>query len=165
MKPHIEIADASPLWRSLPQVDALVRRAIEASLEASGATIRDGAEVSVQLADDAEVRALNARWRKIDRSTNVLSFPAVSPDRIAATPMLGDIVMAFETVEREAADENKSLGDHVSHLAVHGFLHLVGYDHEIEADAERMEALETSILAKLGIADPYAATDRADVAP
>jgi probable rRNA maturation factor len=165
MKPNVEIAEASPLWRSLPGVDELIRRAIEAALEATAATILDGAELSVQLVDDAEIRALNARWRGLDKATNVLSFPAVGAERIAAAPMLGDIVMAFETIAREAAGEGTSLADHTSHLAVHGFLHLIGHDHQDEAEAERMEALETKILAKLGIADPYAAADAAGVVP
>jgi probable rRNA maturation factor len=165
MKPNVEIAKASPLWRSLAGVDGLVRRAIKASIEAAGTTILDGAEVGVQLAEDAEVRALNARWRGIDKATNVLSFPAANPDQIASAPMLGDIVMAFETVEREAAEEHKTLADHTAHLVVHGFLHLLGFDHQVAAEADRMEALEASILARLGIANPYASADPLDVAP
>ena len=158
MKPKIEIARTSPLWRALPGVEKLARRAIGASLTASGARILDGAEVSVQLADDAQIRALNAQWRSLDKPTNVLSFPAASPLKIDAAPMLGDIVVAFETAEREAAEEGKTLADHAAHLIVHGFLHLLGYDHQIAAEANQMEMLETRILAKLGIADPYAAT-------
>ncbi len=162
MKPKVEITKASPLWRSLPGIDRLARRAIDASLEATGTGILDGAEVGVQLADDAQVRALNARWRGVDGATNVLSFPAAGADQIAAAPMLGDIVMAFETVEREAAEENKTLADHTAHLVVHGFLHLLGFDHQVAAEADRMEALEATILARLGIANPYAATDPVD---
>jgi probable rRNA maturation factor len=165
MKPNVEIAKASPLWRSPPGVDGLVRRAIKASLDVAGTTILDGAEVGVQLADDAAVRALNARWRGVDKATNVLSFPAASPDQIASAPMLGDIVIAFETVEREAAEEGKTLADHTAHLVVHGFLHLLGFDHQVAAEADRMEALEASILARLGIANPYASADPLDVAP
>jgi probable rRNA maturation factor len=158
MKPKIEIARASPLWRALQGAEKLARRAIGASLAASGAAILDGAEVSLQLADDEQIQALNALWRGLDKPTNVLSFPAAAPLKIDAAPMLGDIVIAFETTAREAAEEGKTLADHAAHLVVHGFLHLLGYDHQIAAEANRMEMLETRILAKLGIADPYAAT-------
>ena len=158
MKPNIEIVESSPLWRALPGIEKLARRAIEASLKMCGVRILDGAEVSVQLADDEQIRALNARWRGVDKPTNVLSFPASTPAKIAAATMLGDIVMAFETAEREAMEEGKTLADHAVHLVVHGFLHLLGFDHQIAAEADRMESLETGILAKLGIADPYAAT-------
>lgn len=162
MKPQVEVIQSSPLWRAWPGVERLVRRAIDASLEASGAEILNGAEVSVLLADDAEVRALNKRWRGVDKPTNVLSFPAAAPDKIAASPLLGDIVVAFETAEREAVEEDKTFADHVAHLVVHGFLHLLGFDHQIACEADRMEALETSALARLGIANPYALTIPAD---
>jgi probable rRNA maturation factor len=114
-----------------------------------------GAEVSVMLSDDARVREVNRAWRKMDKPTNVLSFPAAEADKISSSPFLGDVILAFETVEREAADEDKPFADHVAHLMVHGFLHLIGYDHETDQEAERMEALETRALAELGIADPY----------
>jgi probable rRNA maturation factor len=158
MKPNVEIAESSPLWRGLPEIEKLTERAIAASLAASGIGILDGAEISVQLADDAQIRALNAQWRGVDKPTNVLSFPAAPDGKIAGAPLLGDIVLGFETAEREAAEEGKSLADHCAHLVVHGFLHLLGFDHEDAAEADRMEALETDILAKLGIADPYALT-------
>jgi probable rRNA maturation factor len=162
MRASVEITRLSPAWQALPSAEALILRAVEASLAASAARIRDGAEVGVQLADDAHVRALNLQWRAIDKPTNVLSFPAVEGDRIASAPMLGDIVLAFETVEREADEEGNSLADHVAHLIVHGFLHLLGFDHQTAAEADRMEAMETRILAKLGIADPYASTIPSD---
>jgi probable rRNA maturation factor len=162
MRASIEITRLSPAWQALPSAEALILRAVEASLAASAARIRDGAEVGVQLADDAHVRALNLQWRAIDKPTNVLSFPAVEGDRIASAPMLGDIVLAFETVEREADEEGNSFADHVAHLIVHGFLHLLGFDHQTAAEADRMEAMETRILAKLGIADPYASTIPSD---
>jgi probable rRNA maturation factor len=158
MKPNVEIAESTPLWRNLPGIEKLTERAIAASLEASGIAILEGAEISVQLADDAQIRALNAQWRGVDKPTNVLSFPAAPSGKIARAPLLGDIVLSFETAEREAAEEGKSLADHCAHLVVHGFLHLLGFDHEDAAEADRMEALETGILARLGIADPYALT-------
>lgn len=158
MKPNVEVTQVSSLWRALPEFEDLARRAIDVGLEASRVRIFDGAEVSVLLSDDAQVHALNAQWRGIDKSTNVLSFPAASAEKLASAPMLGDIVIAFETTEREAAEEGKSLADHAAHLVVHGFLHLLGFDHQTRLEAERMEALETSALATLGVADPYAST-------
>ena len=108
------------------------------------------------------MRALNARWRGLDQPTNVLSFPAAAPAGIAKARLLGDVVLAFETMAREAADEGKPLADHYRHLVAHGFLHLLGFDHDSEADAERMEAIETRILARLGVADPYRVDEAAD---
>ncbi len=162
MKPKVEVIESSRRWRASPGIEKLVRRAIEASLRASGARILDGAEVSVLLADDAEMRALNERWRGVDKPTNVLSFPAAGPDKIAAAPLLGDIVVAFETAERGAVEEGKTFADHAAHLVVHGFLHLLGYDHQGAGEADRMEALETGALARLRIADPYASSVAAD---
>ena len=158
MKPNVEIAELSPLWRGLPEIEKMTERAIDASLAVSGIGLLDGAEISVQLVDDAQIRALNAQWRGVDKATNVLSFPAAPAGKVAVAPLLGDIVLSFETAEREAAEEGKTLADHCVHLIVHGFLHLLGFDHEDAAEADRMEALETEILAKLGIADPYALT-------
>jgi probable rRNA maturation factor len=158
MKPSVEIVESSLLWRGFPEIENLAQRAIAASLEATKIRIRDGAEISVQLVDDAQIRALNAQWRAADKPTNVLSFPAAPVEKLAVAPMIGDIVLAFETVRREAAEEGKTFDDHSAHLIVHGFLHLLGFDHQDAAEADRMEALETDILAKLGIADPYALT-------
>jgi probable rRNA maturation factor len=162
MKPKVEVIESSRRWRASPGIEKLARRAIEAGLQASGARILDGAEVSVLLADDAEARALNERWRGVDKPTNVLSFPAAARDKIAGAPLLGDIVVAFETVEREADEEGKTFADHVAHLVVHGFLHLLGFDHQSAGEADCMEALETDALARLGIADPYASSVAAD---
>lgn len=113
-------------------------------------------EVSLLFTDDESVRVINAEWRKIDKPTNVLSFPAFPLEPGGKPgPMLGDIILAEETIRREALELDKSFDDHLTHLLVHGFLHLFGYDHMNDADAERMEALETRILAGLGISDPY----------
>lgn len=114
-------------------------------------------ELSLVFTDDAEIKLLNAGWRGKDKPTNVLSFPAFPTtigDRLP--PMLGDIILAFGTVRREAELEAKSFDDHVRHLIVHGVLHLLGYDHETDVDAEAMEAIERRALARLAIADPYA---------
>jgi probable rRNA maturation factor len=142
-------------WRAVPQVEALAERAAIAAAAGAGIALRDGAEVSVLLAGDAAVRTLNAQWRGLDKPTNVLSFPAAPPSGLAAAMLIGDIALAYETVAREAAAEDKTIADHLTHLVVHGMLHLLGHDHEDAAEAERMEQLERQILATLGIADPY----------
>ena len=162
MKLEIEVRELSDRWNALSNVDALARKAIEASCALAGVRLKQGAEVGVQFADDAQVRALNRQWREIDKPTNVLSFPAAKPKALASAPMLGDIVLAFETIQAEASAEGKTLGDHTSHLIVHGFLHLLGFDHLTDAQAETMEGLETRILAELGVADPYAPSNHAD---
>jgi probable rRNA maturation factor len=113
--------------------------------------------VSVVLADDALVRRLNRQWRRIDAATNVLSFPSLDQELPPKAPfLLGDVVLAYETVSREAQEQGKDLADHLRHLVVHGILHLLGYDHEDPGQAEQMEALETQVLARLGVGDPYA---------
>jgi probable rRNA maturation factor len=149
----IDISIESPLWNEL-DCEATVRRAVAA------AAMPDAAhgELSVLLTDDAAIRVLNAQWRHKDEPTNVLSFPAPHIGNAQPRP-LGDIVIAYETTAREANAEHKALDHHLAHLTVHGFLHLLGYDHESEADAETMERLEREILARLDIADPYATRD------
>jgi probable rRNA maturation factor len=112
------------------------------------------AELSIVLTDDAEQRQLNRQWRGIDKPTNVLSFPQIEPFAPVAG-LLGDITLARETLEREAAELQKPFTDHFTHLVVHGFLHILGHDHQDEAEALVMEGLETQILDSLGIADPY----------
>lgn len=134
--------------KALPDAERLAKRAARAAF---AATRRSGRRsLNVALDDDKGVRALNARDRKKDKPTNVLSYPS------GERAFLGDMVLARQTVWREARVQHKSVADHFTHLVVHGTLHLLGYDHETgEADAERMEALERRVLAKLGIADPY----------
>ena len=112
---------------------------------------REGAEVSILFTDDAAMKRLNAEYCGKDRPTNVLSFPQ------GAGPLLGDIVLAAETVGREAALAEKPLTHHIAHLLIHGFFHLIGYDHDADEDAEAMEELERAALSRLGIPDPYAA--------
>jgi len=149
----IDILVESVLWQTLPQAEEIVRGAIAQALVAAGG--RADAGIAVLLTDDAAMQRLNATWRGLDRPTNVLSFPA------AAAPgshHLGDIAIAFETTAREASGEGKPLAHHLSHLAVHGLLHLVGYDHESDAEAETMERLERCILAQLDVPDPYSAS-------
>jgi len=152
----IEIAIESARWSELPGAEAAVRGAIEAALADCG---QDNAEVSVALAGDDRIRELNRQWRGKDSATNVLSFPAA--DGPATEPrFLGDVILAFETIEREAAAEAKPFAHHVAHLAAHGTLHLLGYDHENDSGAERMERRERDILARIGIPDPYTSTAR-----
>ena len=156
--PTVDLLIESTQWKALPTAEAVVLAAIAGAAKARPTEI-SGAEVSVLLCDDAAIAALNARWRGHEGPTNVLSFPAPRSEGNARgadqpTP-LGDIAIAYETVAREAADRGKPLPDHLAHLAVHGFLHLLGYDHELEGEAERMERLERDILAEIGIPDPY----------
>jgi probable rRNA maturation factor len=152
-------------WQSQPDAEAVIHRAVAAAAEMAGTDVGD-AELAIMLTDDAGIRTLNLNWRGIDKPTNVLSFPALQPTGAGAPDdaprMLGDIAIAFETTRREADDEQKPFDHHLSHLAVHGFLHLIGYDHENDDDAEAMESLETEILAQLGIPDPYADRERTD---
>ena len=159
MRLSIEISAPCPLWRALPRARSLAREAVKACLLESGFDPPPGAELSLCLTDDAEVRKLNARWRGHDETTNVLSFPAASTEPTAGAPILGDIALAYETLFREAQESGVLLADHYRHLVAHGFLHLIGYDHQTDEEAEQMEDLETRILARLGVADPY--TDRA----
>lgn len=136
---------------------------IETAVRAAYASEQDpaAAELSVLLADDATVQELNRRWRGKDMPTNVLSFPADTPIVPGLPHLLGDIVFARETVEREAVAQSKSVEAHLMHLAVHGFLHLLGYDHEDATEAEEMEALEIEVLASLNVENPYLELDAA----
>ena len=140
-------------WTERDISDALVELAAHAALAVAPPSKAALYEVTVVLTDDAEIQSLNRTWRGKDEPTNVLSFPAGDvPD----AALLGDIIIAFETTAAEAADKAIPLSDHVSHLVVHGMLHLLGYDHLDDAEAERMENLERQALASLGITDPYA---------
>ena len=141
---EVEIEDAA--WSAvLPEAEAVAARAASAAL---GMITGD---VVILLTDDETVRDINARFRDRDRPTNVLSFPAAE----SAFPHLGDLTLAFGVCAREAEEQGKTLSDHLSHLTVHGVLHLLGRDHEDDAEAEAMEEEERSILASLGVADPY----------
>ncbi|UFS75364.1 rRNA maturation RNase YbeY [Tardiphaga sp. 37S4] len=162
--PATEVLVVADCWSAEADADAVIHRAIEAAAAMVDTDTAD-AELAIMLTDDAGIRTLNQNWRGIDKPTNVLSFPALQPPEGADEPddmprMLGDIAIAYETTRREADEEEKSFANHLSHLAIHGFLHLVGYDHEKDDEAEEMEALEREILATLGITDPYADQDR-----
>ena len=166
MKVTLDISVPSPLWRGLPRARALARETIAAAVAERGAAAGEDAEVSLCLADDARLRALNLRWRGVDKPTNVLSFPMVQEDLLDAIDnsddgevLLGDIVLAHGVCTREAAEKGVSVEAHATHLVVHGTFHLLGFDHMTDQDAEEMEAAEREALASLGIDDPYAIDD------
>ena len=148
--PAVDIQVASKLWQAQPAAEQTVRAAIAAAAKFAKA---DG-EVSVMLTDDESIAKLNRDWRKIDKPTNVLSFPAPK-----GASMLGDIVIAYETLEQECAEEDRIFLDHLAHLTVHGFLHLIGYDHQNDAQADEMEGLESKIMALMKLPDPYLGRD------
>lgn len=161
---QIDVAVNDPAWHEgAGGPEPLIHRAVTAALAAAGLPPElkgREAEVSVVLDNDAGVRALNFGYRNKDAPTNVLSFPQIGPGCPPPCPSgpvpLGDIVLARETIEREAGEQGKSFDDHLAHLLIHGTLHLLGYDHIIESDAETMETLEIQILAGIGIKNPYA---------
>jgi probable rRNA maturation factor len=158
--PTVEVIVESPSWDARPEAENIVRAVLMQAADVIG-TDFSKSTVAVLLTDDAAMRRLNAQWRDIDKPTNVLSFPAAP--QLAATEdeakPLGDIAIACETTAREARDEHKHFAHHLAHLAVHGFLHLLGYDHESEAQAETMERLERDILQRFGVPDPYLTTE------
>jgi probable rRNA maturation factor len=161
--PMTEVLVVAECWQHEPDAEAVIQRAIAAAVESVDADVGD-AELAVMLTDDPGIRTLNNNWRGIDKPTNVLSFPALQTEGARkpgdAPRMLGDVAIAYETTRREADAEGKPFEHHLSHLAIHGFLHLIGYDHENDADADEMESLETEILQQLGIPDPYADRER-----
>lgn len=145
-------------WGPEPDVRALIERAVAAVAGSAAVDVPVDAELSVLLTDDARIRVLNRDYRGADKATNVLSFP-VSDDPDSLDPMLGDIVVARETLVAEALDAGIPVAHHMTHLVVHGLLHLFGYDHEDDDEADAMERVETAILAELGIPDPYSGSD------
>jgi probable rRNA maturation factor len=154
--PGIDIAVASTLWDAQPLAGQTVRDAIAA---AAGALATRCGDVSVLLTDDASIGRLNGQWRGIDKPTNVLSFAAA---KSGGATFLGDIVIAYETLARECAEADRVFLHHLAHLTVHGFLHLIGYDHQNDSDADAMEGLESKIMQFMNMPDPYLARDPAD---
>jgi probable rRNA maturation factor len=152
---EIDLFVEAGAWPDEAELLRLAERAVSATLAETGT--KGASELSLVFSDDAHVQALNAGWRGKDRPTNVLSFPAFPPSRGSQMPpMLGDIVLASETVARESELENKPLAHHITHLVIHGLLHLLGHDHIVDMEAEEMETLERAALARLAIPDPYA---------
>lgn len=161
--PEIAVSILDAAWRdAVGDPESVCRKVAAAALGAGSADWAvDVArlEVSLALADDATVRSLNSEYRGQDKPTNVLSFPALEPDSPLPSEgplLLGDVIVAYETTIGEAAAEGKTVANHLSHLVVHGVLHLLGHDHEEDFEAERMERLETAVLSALGVPDPYA---------
>jgi probable rRNA maturation factor len=163
--PVLEVLVVAECWQAEPDAETVIHRAISAAAEFVATDVGD-TELAIMLTDDTGIRTLNNNWRGVDKPTNVLSFPALPPSGPGgpddAPRMLGDIAIAYQTTRQEADQEQKPFDHHLSHLAVHGFLHLIGYDHEQDDDAEDMETLEREILAQLGIPDPYSDRERTD---
>ena len=159
---ELSVIEKSAKWASLkPGLEDRFPRAIEAALTATGCP-GDGGEVTLILADDTFQQELNRTYRGVDKSTNVLAFADLADQEVAPPGgpiILGDIVLAYETCAREAEEQGKALPDHAMHLAVHGLLHLLGFDHDTDESAAAMESLERSLLAPFGIADPYCDQD------
>jgi probable rRNA maturation factor len=156
----IDVRVDSGQWKAVTNAKAIVRHAVTA---AAAALSTAGAELAIVLTDDSAIRSLNCQWRGIDAATNVLSFPV--KDAHGTPPFIGDVVLAYETIAREASGEGKPFAHHLVHLTVHGFLHLLGYDHESSRDATRMEDAERQILHRLAIPDPYRRPAKAATAP
>jgi probable rRNA maturation factor len=158
----IDLAIPCAKWRrALSNAETIATEAARAALKHSGKKF-GAAELSLILSNDKTVQKLNAQWRGKDAPTNVLAFASEDVSTGPAPTLLGDVVLAYETVAREAKEQGKALSDHFRHLVIHGVLHLLGYDHQADRPAKRMEALETRILALLGVADPYRVREGAD---
>jgi len=159
----LDIVVDSRLWQLERGVRAWLRRALR---EAAAMAATKGGELAIVLTDDSAIRALNRDWRGKDKATNVLSFPAPihshpgNAPPLARPHLMGDIVIAYETAAREAQAEGRPFQHHLAHLAVHGFLHLLGHDHASDAEADAMEALEIAVLARLEVPNPYRASSR-----
>lgn len=148
--PAIDILVQSPLWSDQPLAEQTVREAIAAA--ATMISTKNG-ELGIVLTDDSSIRALNWQWRGIDKSTNVLSFLGQGIND--GPRMFGDIVIAYETLKRECDDEGRIFLHHLAHLTIHGFLHLMGYEHSVDAEAEEMEGLESTIMMSMNLPDPW----------
>ena len=155
-RPTIAIRVEAGAWPPPRRLRALAERAVGAAIT-HGLGVPADADLSLLFTDDAHMRGLNATWRKSDKTTNVLSFPADASGSPGFGPFLGDLALAFETIDRESAALGLTFEDHLTHLILHGFLHLLGFDHAKDGEADRMEGLETAILGGLGIKDPYRA--------
>jgi probable rRNA maturation factor len=161
----LEVIVRSALWQKRRTAKSVIKKAISAAAQAASTA---PAELAIVLSNDSGIQALNRDWRGKDQPTNVLSFPAApiqsarkgsSKSRVPP-PYIGDIVIAYQTTAREAVADGKPFDHHLAHLAVHGYLHLLGYDHENDRDAEIMERLERRILKRLAVPDPYASGAR-----
>lgn len=156
MTPSVDMTVEAGAWPAEEVLLRTVTPAVDAAIRAGGLRCPEGAELSLLFTDDAAMREINRQWRNVDKPTNVLSFPGgeVAPGEMAG-PVLGDIVFAHETIAREAELEGKPFEHHLSHMIVHGFFHLFGYDHIDENEAHEMETLERRALSLIGVDDPY----------
>jgi probable rRNA maturation factor len=154
----IECAVECDAWNKFEKLDEIVAQSLQAALEESDDALPNGAEISLLFCDDARMKELNRQFRGQDKPTNVLSFPG--PEPLETAQCLGDIAVAYDTVAREAVEQGKTLEQHCRHMIVHGFLHLLGYNHEDDEEAELMEAMEIRILERLGVDDPYRGQER-----
>lgn len=155
--PQIDITVSTEGWGDENQLSALIEKAIKSVAETAGLKWPEESELSLLFTDDAQMTSINGEWREKNQPTNVLSFPGSDVEIGEQSDfMIGDLVFAYETVKREAVEQEKQFEDHLTHLTIHGFLHLFGYDHIEDKQAEQMEALEIKSLAQLGINDPYA---------
>lgn len=156
---EVDVVRHDGAWASAEMSDAMLERAARGAFHAAPPLRQGTYQVTLLLTGDAEMRDLNRTWRGKDAATNVLSFPA--GEATGEPGLLGEIVLAYETTLKEAREQAIALQDHVSHLVIHGVLHLLGFDHVEDEEAERMENLERTALASLGIADPYAEMEEA----
>lgn len=156
----VEVVRHDDAWSKTQISDDALERAARAAFAAAPPKWQGDYHIALVLTADAEMRALNSHWRGKDAATNVLSFPA--DEDISEPGFLGDVALALETVQKESREQDIPLADHVAHLVVHGVLHLLGFDHASDTEAERMEDIEREALAALGIADPYAETRAAE---
>ncbi|NVK35953.1 MAG: rRNA maturation RNase YbeY [Rhodobacteraceae bacterium] len=152
---QIDVAREFDLWPEESELLKVANTAIAAAFRVAPLDVVSGTEVSLVFTCDDAIQRLNGQWRGKDKPTNVLSFPGSDPDEDTYGPLLGDIILAYETIAREAGELDIDFSNHLTHLLVHGILHLFDYDHQEEDEAELMEGLERQILASLDIADPY----------
>lgn len=153
----IDVSIEAGAWENEAVLSRTVQRAVNAAAESAGLEWPEGAELSLVFTDDLKISRLNEEWRQKPVPTNILSFPGA--DVAIGEPagqILGDLVLSYETIAREAEEQDKAFTDHLTHLVIHGFLHLFGYRHDDESEANLMESIEKKALARLGISDPYA---------
>ena len=143
-------------WGERVDAEKLVHEVVAKVIEVTRRDVHPDAEASFIFANDERIKSLNAQWRNKDAPTNVLSFPTSVGSELHKAPLLGDVILAYETIERESIDEEKPFAHHAAHMMVHGFLHLVGFDHQNDTEAAAMELIESEVLLKLGLPDPWA---------
>lgn len=159
MRPTVDVIVEDKRWAEVCDSEALAQAAVEAVLSNIKTSWSGELEISFLFCDDEKIRGLNATWNKKDSATNVLSFPASPEGNKGPVTLLGDVIIAFDTISSEAQVQRKTIPSHTAHMLVHGVLHLFGFDHLNDEDADEMETLETRILHVMGIDDPWASQD------